>query len=344
MDALNGFCLQNTSFPYVCVIIDDASTDGTGEAIIKYIQTYFEPRETSIEEQKDTDVFRFTYAQHKTNRNCFFALYQLASNHYQIGKSKDVYTDKWTNHSQYIALCEGDDYWISPEKLQQQVSFMDNHPSFSMTCNRTLLYSIKKNKLVGENYCYSKNRKVRLKDIIYRTGLFISTCSILYKKETSADMPDYWKNCLVGDYPLQIACALKGDIWYFNEPMSVYRIDNPDSWMGSQDWGELGANPKRLRVIKSQIKMFQGFSNDYPQYSHLFKSKISEHINKNIPLRRIPIKKVNSYLDYFKEEISNYSFKWKIDLFFRKIRIPYVRAVYQILFTRSFLPRNRMYK
>ena len=148
----------------------------------------------------------------------------------------------------------------------------------------------------------------------------------------------------MGDYPLQIACVLEGPSWFFNEAMSVYRIENSSSWTGKQEWGIKGGDPNKLKIIQSQIRMFEGFSKDYPRYHSLLFNKIAEHINKNIPLRRFGTDKINAYLSNFTKEISHYNLRWKIDLFCRKTSLPFIRTVYQILFTRQFLVRNKMYK
>lgn len=343
-DAMDGFCIQKTTFPYICVIIDDASTDGEEDIIRLYLRDCFDIIESSDNKSNFSNDYIFFYAQHKTNKNCFFAVYLLKYNHFIKHKTKRIYLEEWNNKSRYIAICEGDDYWISPDKLQRQVSFLDKNSNYYMACNRALLYSVKKHQFVGENYCYSLSRTISVKDVIYRTGLFISTCSLLFRKELLEHRPDYWISCPVGDYPLQIASVLKGKAWYFNETMSVYRVDNAASWMGTQDWGNLGADPERFKVILSQVKMFKGFGKDYPQYSQLFTNKVADHINRNIPLRRVSIDKVNAYLANFQEDISRYNLRWKIDLFFRKSRLPFVRAIYQAVFTRGYLVRNKWYK
>ena len=343
-DAMNGFCSQITSFPFVCVIVDDASTDGERDIIKQYLRDSFNPQTTDNEEVGSSADYFFFWGQHRVNKNCFFAVYLLNYNHYQIGKSKLFYVNKWAKLSKYVAMCEGDDYWISPDKLQKQVSFLDNNICYSMTCNRSFLYSVKKQKIIGENYCYSRSRVVSIKDVIYRRGLFISTCTIVYRKSVDDNMPDYWLKSEVGDYPLQIACALKGKVWYFDEPMAVYRIDNPNSWIGNKRWFDGGADPNMLKIIRSSIDMFNGFAKDYPQYKRLFVNKIAEEINRYVPSRTHSRQVIESYLNNFQDEIYKYSFCWKFDLMVRKCRVPFIRGGYQRLFLRRFLHHNKFYK
>lgn len=341
-DAMEGFCMQQTNFPYVCGIIDDASTDGTLEIIRHYLDNHFDLLDDSVVKRDETEDCIRVFAQHKTNKNCFFLVVFLKYNHY-LKKSKATYVEEWKRRAKYVALCEGDDYWTDASKLQKQCSFLDTHPDYTLVCNRTYLFSQRDGRIVGETYCYLKSQDISVKDMIYRTGLFVSTCSIVYRKEVSEDMPDYWRQCAVGDYPLQIACAMKGKCWYMDEAMSVYRINNRSSWMGMQKWSEGGSNPKRLNVIQSQIKMFQGFASDYPQYKRLFQNKIADHINRNIPKRYSDANNVKLHMSYFADEIKKYNLKWKIDLFFRKCRIPGIRRYYTKWFMRGFSHKRLYY-
>jgi glycosyltransferase involved in cell wall biosynthesis len=139
-DAMNGFCMQQTTFPFVCTIVDDASTDGEQEVIKRYLQEYFDLEASSVAYEKDTDYGHITFARHKTNRNCFYAVICLKENHYSQKKSKTPYLTEWME-TKYIAFCEGDDYWIDPLKLQKQVDFLEGHPDYSLCCHRYKIYN-----------------------------------------------------------------------------------------------------------------------------------------------------------------------------------------------------------
>lgn len=325
-DAMNGFCMQTTNFPYVCAIIDDSSTDGEQDVINGFLSNNFELEDKRIVQKEETDDYLLTFARHKYNENCFFAVLFLKYNHYCNKKPKRPYVNRWQNNSKYIALCEGDDYWIDSNKLQKQIDFLESHPDYTMTCNRTLLYSDRKKTFVGETFCYEKESTVDVKDVIYRTGLFISTCSIVYRKGLTDNYPDYCRKCKVGDYPLQIMAAMKGSIYYFNDIMSVYRIGNSNSWMGQRKL--FSADPQRLEIIKSRIDMFRGFSEDYPQYKSLFNNKIVDEIRRNMPYSMKDYEGLKNYIMYFQSEISKFSILRKIDFFLMQTRIPLLNMYY----------------
>ncbi len=123
-DALNGFVMQETDFPFVCCIIDDASTDGEQEVIRKYVSENFDLSEPDVAYEKETNDAYITYARHKCNKNCFFAVLYLKRNLYHDNEKKDKLVSEWMDDAEYIALCEGDDYWIDARKLKKQVSLL----------------------------------------------------------------------------------------------------------------------------------------------------------------------------------------------------------------------------
>ena len=336
-DTMDGFCMQQTNFPFICTIFDDNSTDGEQQAIRNYLEDNFIMNDDTIKMTKETDDYTLIYTRHKTNANCFFAVYFLKYNHYQLKKSRAPYLLQEWKDTKYIALCEGDDYWIDPLKLQKQVDFLESHPDYTMVCNRAKLYSEKKKAVIGENYCYNKDRTIKTRDVISRSGLFISTCSIVYRKEIKDNYPDYCLKCTVGDYPLQIMAAMKGKIYYFNEAMSVYRIQNSDSWMGKQVWHS--ADEKNIKRIDSMINMFRGFSNDYPQYKRYFSNKIAHYLTVQSPSRFLNNgSDLKIFENHYKEEYRRFPLLWKFINKLKTTDIPGLRGYYSV-YTKPYFDR-----
>lgn len=140
-DAMNGFCMQETSFPFVCVIMDDASTDGEPEVIKNYLQQHFNLDDETIVIKDESDDCIRIFAQHVANKNCYFAVVLLKCNHYSIKKPRRPYVDDDWYNTKYIAFCEGDDYWTDPLKLQMQVDFLEEHKDYSLCCHRYKVYN-----------------------------------------------------------------------------------------------------------------------------------------------------------------------------------------------------------
>ena len=83
-DALQGFVIQETTFPVVYTIVDDASKDRTADVIREFVVQNFDLQDTSIAYEKDMDYGHVIFARHKTNINCYFAVVFLIENHYSI--------------------------------------------------------------------------------------------------------------------------------------------------------------------------------------------------------------------------------------------------------------------
>ncbi len=220
VDALNGFTMQETTFPYVCAVIDDASTDGEQEVIKNYLQEHFDLEDTSIVRNEETDDYVLTFARHKSNKNCYFAVLYLKYNHYSIKKSKIPYIQEWRDNSKYIALCEGDDYWIAPNKLQMQVEFLEGNEDYG------LVYTMAKRKH-GDKFLHTFGYRIKDVESLYIRNVIptLTTCfrCFLYQNYLSEIKP-YEKGWKMGDYPLWLYIQSKSKIFFFNKITSVYRI------------------------------------------------------------------------------------------------------------------------
>lgn len=226
LDALNGFVMQQTNFPYVVMVVDDASTDGEQEVIRKFVDEQFDTNDTSVAYEKETDYAIVTYAQHKVNRNCYIAVLYLKENHHSQRKTKIPYLSEWRDCTKYEALCEGDDYWIHPQKLQMQVDFMEENEDCSLCFHGA--------EVINERLVYD-NRTLLFQDITKREyksfelfeNWIVPTASIIYKKDVQIIKDSRF---IVGDNPLILSCAKAGTIYCFSEiKMSVYRLINTGS-------------------------------------------------------------------------------------------------------------------
>ena len=220
-DAMNGFCMQETTFPFVCTILDDASTDGEPEVIKKYLLEHFDLDNKNVVRNEETDDYVMTFAQHKTNKNCYFAVYFLKYNHYSIKKTKMQYIKEWQDQVKYIAICEGDDYWVDSEKIHKQVDFLDNNPKYSMCFHNA---GIKREKVVVGT-CMSK--KVEDRDYNGNELFFnwiVPTCSILYRKTVNNFLTKGTDRILYGDIVIVLKCASAGLVRGFSQKMSIYRV------------------------------------------------------------------------------------------------------------------------
>ena len=222
-DAMDGFCMQKTNFPYVCGILDDASTDGEQDVIYSYVKENFDILCQSDEVQEETEDFIRIVAQNKKNKNCFFVVVFMKYNHYQIKKTKYLYVSDWRDKSKYIAICEGDDYWIDPLKLQKQINHMKSHPDCSLcfTGSKVVFDNGFEKQDIKEYQSLYGNLEERDYDgsEILKDWL-IPTASILYKNGISIKTD---KRFMFGDIIIALSAADYGDIHCIPEKMVVYR-------------------------------------------------------------------------------------------------------------------------
>lgn len=223
-DAMNGFTMQQTSFPFVCCIVDDASNDGEQEVIRQYVEEHFELSEGSCSYHKETNHANITYAQHKTNKNCFFAVIFLKENHYSQRKSKMNYIAEWRDFCKYEALCEGDDYWTDRNKLQKQVDFLDFHQDYAMCFHNAM--NLWEDKSI-ENGLFSNVQEKEYTGVEIFRQWIVPTASVTYRL-TDGFLELYNRamenpHILYGDICIFLSCAANGKIQGMRDCMSVYR-------------------------------------------------------------------------------------------------------------------------
>lgn len=202
-DAIESFLAQETDFPFEIIVHDDASTDRTPGIIREYAARY---------------------------PNLLRPIFQ-AENQYSKGK-KITPIAVAQSKAEFIALCEGDDYWTSPLKLQYQLERMLAHPECGLGFHPALNGGTsEKNR--EEILCrHAAEEKVfPATEIIRGDGGFCPTVSLMLKREVFDRLPGwFFEEAPVGDYFIQVYASLKGGALYFPEPMAAYRIFHPGSW------------------------------------------------------------------------------------------------------------------
>ena len=295
---MDGFVMQKTDFPFEAIVHDDASTDGSAAIIREYAEKY-------------PDIIKPIYETEN----------QYSKRDGSLARIMDAAMHP---DSKYVALCEGDDYWTDPNKLQMQVDFLESHSEYSMCCSLTEVYDEALKSFVNV-LPTDRCGILRPDEIINRGGLFISTCSLLFRKLVKWPyFPDYCTKCHVGDYPLQIMCAMKGAVYCFERSMSVYRINNFGSWTSRQrrlDVDEI------IRTRKSEVNMLKGFARDYPKYHRHFINRKAYYINCGVPVNEGK-EAIKKYLEAFSDDIHGYNWRWRLHLAVKLINNRYISGVF----------------
>lgn len=222
-DTLAGFCAQQTDFPFVCCIIDDASTDGEREILLNYIKHNFEIYSNSSCNTAEVAYADVVQGHHITNENCHFVLILLKENHWQKGLhyKKYSYMREWYEASKYVALCEGDDYWIDPLKLQKQVDYLDSHPDCMLVgTNGLVLWD---NGVKRPSYFSDIHKSTELTPEYIMNHWSMPTASMVFRREVLQDYPEWTKKIYSGDLTLMLISMSKGKVFCFSDLTCVYR-------------------------------------------------------------------------------------------------------------------------
>ena len=277
---LNGFVNQVTNFKFYCIIHDDASTDKTALIIKEY-------------EKKYPDLIK--------------GIYQTEN---QYSKNVNI-IEKFISpnvNSDYVAICEGDDYWIDNLKLQKQVEALESNKDCFMCVHKTI--EVYEDEIsTGITYPKEDYKKGRLdinKLLSNDYSIHTSSYMFVYDKWISyINNPPYFKQiCDVGDVPYILYFAYIGKIYYIPESMSCYRRGVPTSWSVSR------INKSDEKIINNICKHSKIMSDTYFEYN----------VYTNARFRKICEKKRAYFLFQYsilsKQRIflSNINLFWRLDI------------------------------
>ena len=200
-DALDSFLMQKTDFPFEVVIHDDASTDDTANIIVEYQKRY-------------PNIVKPIYE--KEN--------QYSKGNGIINRIMDSQI-----RGKYVAMCEGDDYWIDEYKLQKQFNAMEKHPDVDVCAHAVKKVDAKTGKSLGIIAPESTEMVIPIENVIAGGGGFVGTNSLFYRKKAFETTFPFRKIIEI-DYTLQVQGAIRGGMLYMPMCMSAYRCMTDDSW------------------------------------------------------------------------------------------------------------------
>ena len=240
---LDSVLAQDTSFPFEIVIHDDASTDKTVEIIREYEKQHPEKFTTIFQEKN-------IYRSHPGGLGHIFNSYLLPQ-----------------TSGNYIAICDGDDYWTDSKKLEKQVAFMEKNTGYAGCFTNAIV----KNEISGEKSDYYKSPSegpVDVQKAILNGGSVFPTSTLLLKKKDFISSPFYKRYEEFSTHheydTLFIYCLIMaGQVAYIDDITAVYRrwpqglysgILNDSSARADMKERELYGNKKLLTIAPERLK------------------------------------------------------------------------------------------
>ena len=255
-ECLEGFLMQKTNFPFEILIHDDASTDGTADIIREYQAKHPDLIKPILREKN-------LYSQGVRMMNRF---------NYERARGK------------YIALCEGDDFWTDPNKLQVQFDFMETNPDYSMCgCRTSHLNEIRKTYSLSPLSSWWEPKNQKLLDGLALWSRPFDTVTFFIRKSCYQEKHDLLMrdsiNMPFGDVQLIFHMSHSGRIGIIDKDMATYRINKGSA----MNYGE--------RTSKILLTMFAGHirvaqNNDKSNYvDNIVQAFVPQISQKKTPYR-----------------------------------------------------------
>ena len=257
-ESLDSILRQKTNVDFNVLIHDDCSSDGTSEIINEYKKQYLDKIKVIHQKERTFPVVGFNGM-----------LYTYVAPIIE---------------SDYIAYCDGDDYWCDDEKLQKQYDFMSSHPEYSMCFHSA--YQLRPNNDMSSKWFIAREGDIDISDLINdKPGICIATSSIFLKTNVFKDFSDWRKAYPVEDVPMYITAAMQGKIHRLKDIMCVYRQFAVGSW-SAQNKGNNERIIRHMTDIKAATLLFDEQTNQ--KYHNLVVKQIEScdfriaYINKDL--------------------------------------------------------------
>lgn len=187
---LEGFVMQKTNFRFEAIVHDDASTDGSALIIREFAEKY-------------PDIIKPIYETEN----------QYSKHDGSLSRIMNAQT-----RGKYVALCEGDDYWIDPNKLQMQVDFLEGHPDYTMCFHKVDIEADEE--FLRHQYDQLQEKEYFSDEIL--NNWMVPTCSTMFAKKVMLYIP-LDDRFICGDIVWFLTAANCGRIYCLSNVMGVYR-------------------------------------------------------------------------------------------------------------------------
>jgi len=241
-DALQGFLMQRTTFPVEIFVHDDASTDGTAEILKAYAASYPKLFRTVLQVENQ-------WSKHAPHR--FLRKAKLLPPAAHLSEQR----------GEFIAMCEGDDFWVDPMKLEKQFRFMRENPSCAGVFHRCLVVDAGKRQI--SDFWNGREYKARYsqKECLLDLGSAYATASLFFRKSSLQEgrSPSYYRK-LPCDHTLDVFLTESGDLAFIDFVGSAYRKHPGGVWWSASSLEQQKILAERFLCFLSDPELRRRYS------------------------------------------------------------------------------------
>ena len=247
-ECLDGFLMQKCNFDFEILIHDDASTDGTQDIIKEY-------------QQKHPDIIK--------------PIFQIENQYSKGQRGINIKYNFSRAKGKYIALCEGDDYWIDPLKLQKQVDFLEENEDYSANITNR-----KFDDLVNhQSYITNYPELIRTEHIL--KGEVLPTQTVLFRNILKQEDFNKFNKMIAGDRVISYLLSLKGPIHCIKDCTAIYNYTGNGVWSSKKAQNQNIINIKNLIDFHDRIGLRRGNKYIFSKLYTLINDKINRKNNLN---------------------------------------------------------------
>lgn len=267
-ETLDSLLSQQTTFSFEIIIGEDCSTDSTLKIITEY-QTKYKNIITIVKSEDN------------------------------VGMMNNFIRTIKSSKGEYLALCEGDDYWTNNQKLQKQVDFMNSHKEYTMCFHNSEIFNNDTQKTIEYFPDINNERDFSIIDFIDVN--YASTPSVLYRKH-NIKFPENFNTFKLGDWPLHMIFADKGKVKYFPDIMAKYRVHTQGVWSAES---EIKKNRYTMIMMEEMNKYFEY------KYNTIYEVAILRYITQEIYFY-LDLNKVKEAYNIYKNSSKIYNINLKL--------------------------------
>jgi glycosyltransferase involved in cell wall biosynthesis len=219
--ALESVLAQRVDFEHEIVVGEDCSTDGTRAILADFHRRYPDRIKLLLKERN-------------------------------IGGLRNLESTIAACRGQYLAILEGDDRWIDPNKLQKQVDFLDTHPDWAVCCHRAR-FETGPGETEAEAFVFPtlSAGPYTIEDLLRQN--FVMTCSAVVRRNLMVPLPSPFSGVEPGDWPRYVLVAKHGKIELMDEVMAIYRVHLGGTWSCLSRLAQLDNCAQMLKTLDKYL-------------------------------------------------------------------------------------------